>query len=53
MPQTLDINEAKNRLSQMVEGAAGGEEIIISEAGNPKARLVPIVEKEAAREPGL
>lgn len=39
---TVNIYEAKTKLSQLVERAAGGEEIVIAKAGKPMARLVPI-----------
>ena len=40
MIKSLNIYEAKTRLSELVERAARGEEIIIAKAGRPKARLV-------------
>ncbi|MCC6847027.1 MAG: type II toxin-antitoxin system prevent-host-death family antitoxin [Deltaproteobacteria bacterium] len=36
--------EAKTRFSESLERAHKGEEVIIAKAGNPYARLVPIVE---------
>ncbi len=39
---TVNIHEAKTRLSQLLADAARGEEIIIAKAGKPVARLVPI-----------
>lgn len=39
MPETVNIYEAKTHLSRLVERAAAGEEIIISRAGRPVARL--------------
>ena len=36
----MNLYEAKTHLSELVERAARGEEIIISKAGVPKARLV-------------
>lgn len=41
MPDTINLYEAKTHLSELVERAAGGEEIIIAKAGKPKAKLVP------------
>jgi len=38
---TVGIFEAKNRLSELVERAARGEEIVITRRGEPVARLVP------------
>lgn len=39
---TLNLYEAKTQLSQLVERAADGEEIIIAKAGKPMARLMPL-----------
>lgn len=50
MSESVNIYEAKTRLSELVERAASGEEIIIARAGTPVARLVPIRVKE--RKPG-
>lgn len=36
------MHEAKTKLSQLVERAEAGEEIIIARNGNPVARLVPV-----------
>jgi len=36
----VNIHEAKTHLSQLVEEAANGNEIIIAKAGKPVARLV-------------
>lgn len=41
MAETVDLYEAKTNLSKLVDRAAAGEEIVISKAGKPKARLVP------------
>jgi prevent-host-death family protein len=49
----VDVDEAKTRLSELVERAATGEEIMIGQAGRPVVRLVPYVEDRQPREPGL
>jgi prevent-host-death family protein len=36
------MHEAKTKLSQLVERAEGGEEIVIARHGKPVARLVPV-----------
>ncbi|HEY8022772.1 MAG TPA: type II toxin-antitoxin system prevent-host-death family antitoxin, partial [Thermoanaerobaculia bacterium] len=36
-----DLHEAETHLSRLVDRAASGEEIILSKAGKPLARLVP------------
>jgi prevent-host-death family protein len=38
----VGMHEAKTTLSQLVERAEAGEEIIIARRGKPVARLVPI-----------
>lgn len=38
---TVGIFEAKNRLSELVERAARGEEIVITRRGEEVARLMP------------
>jgi len=48
----FNIHEAKTHLSRLVERAAAGEEIIISKAGPPMARLGPIPRAVTPREPG-
>ena len=40
--KTVNIHAAKTHLSNLVEEAAAGEEIIIAKAGKPMARLVPL-----------
>ena len=52
MPKTLNLYEAKTRLSQLVEDAAAGEEIVIAKAGKPRARLVSLRTKARLRRPG-
>jgi len=37
------MHEAKTNLSQLVERAEAGEEIIIARNGKPVARLVPVI----------
>lgn len=38
----VNIHEAKTHLSRLLNRVASGEEIVISRAGKPIARLVPI-----------
>jgi prevent-host-death family protein len=52
MPQTVNLYEAKTNLSQLVERAAAGEEIIIAKAGRPLARLVAAQTRTEPRKPG-
>ncbi|MBI3770588.1 MAG: type II toxin-antitoxin system Phd/YefM family antitoxin [Deltaproteobacteria bacterium] len=53
MPTVVNIHAAKTHLSRLVERAHGGEEIVIARGGEPKARLMPLAAKRAARRPGL
>lgn len=50
---TINLYEAKTHLSELVERAAQGEEIIIAKAGRPLARLVPFTRRSALRPLGL
>jgi len=52
VPKTLNLYEAKTRLSQLVERAAAGEEIVIAKAGKPRARLVALPRTKRPRQPG-
>jgi prevent-host-death family protein len=47
-----NLYEAKTNLSQLVDRAAAGEEIIIAKNGVPLARLVPLEARPARRVPG-
>jgi prevent-host-death family protein len=50
----VNIHEAKTHLSRLLERVRAGEEIIISKAGKPVARLVPVEPaKPEKRKPGL
>ncbi len=43
---TVNIYEAKTLLSRLLQEVAAGGEVIISKAGKPIARLVPLASKE-------
>lgn len=49
----VNIHEAKTHLSQLVEEAVNGNEIIIAKAGKPVARLVGIDVDGTPRPRGL
>ena len=52
--QKINIHEAKTHLSRLLEQVRSGEEIIISKAGKPIAKLVPFdAESPTKRKPGL
>ncbi len=49
----INIQQAKSQLSQLVEEAAQGKEIIIAKAGKPVARLLALEHTEhKTRQPG-
>jgi prevent-host-death family protein len=49
----VNIYEAKTRLSQLVEEAAAGEDIVIARAGRPVARLTRLSSASRKRKLGL
>jgi prevent-host-death family protein len=49
----VNIHEAKTTLSQLLEAVLAGEEVVISKAGTPLARLIPYHEQKKPRTPGL
>ncbi len=53
MAKIVNLYEAKTHLSELVERAADGEEIVIAKAGRPRARLVPLGHAAARRKPGF
>ena len=52
MSETVNLYFAKTHLSELVDRAAKGEEIVIAKAGNALARLVPLAGSEHGRSPG-
>jgi prevent-host-death family protein len=53
MAVSYNVYEAKTHLSQLIDRAASGEEIIIARAGRPVARLVGLgAPAKAPRAPG-
>ena len=52
MPRVLNLYEAKTRLSELVDRAARGEEIVIAKAGTPMAILGPLPVTSQPRVPG-
>jgi prevent-host-death family protein len=51
-PVVTNLYEAKTNLSQLVDRAAAGEEIVIAKNGVPQARLVPLARHPSPRQPG-
>jgi len=52
MSETVNIYDAKTRLSQLVDRAANGEEVIIARNGRPVARIVAFRQPSVIRKPG-
>lgn len=51
--ETVSISEATTRLSQLVDLAADGEEVILARGGEPVARIVAIQPPVKKRQLGL
>jgi prevent-host-death family protein len=47
----VNVHEAKTHLSRLLARVATGEEVLISRAGKPVARLVPVGPKRPRRMP--
>lgn len=52
MTITINIAEAKAKLSALIEGAERGEEVVLARAGKPVARIVVYAAKPQRR-PGI
>ena len=50
---SVNIHQAKTQLSKLVERAAAGSEIVITKAGEPMAKLVPLVTTNRVRKLGI
>jgi len=50
--EQVNMHEAKTHLSRLVERVEDGEEIVISRAGKPAAKLVPMPKKLGPRKLG-
>ncbi len=48
----VNVHEAKTHLSRLLARVEAGEEILISRAGRPIARLVPARRLRSRRQPG-
>ena len=42
-PRPVNVYEAKTQLSRLIDRAVAGEDVIISRAGRPMVRLVPVM----------
>ena len=52
MATIVNLHQAKTQLSRLLERVRQGEEIIIAEAGQPVAKLVPFGDTVPVRAPG-
>lgn len=52
MTTQVNLYEAKAKLSDLVERAANGEDIVIARSGRPRVRLVAVQERSEPRRPG-
>ncbi|MDR4496287.1 MAG: type II toxin-antitoxin system prevent-host-death family antitoxin [Nitrospirales bacterium] len=50
--KTVNVYEAKTHLSQLLDLAASGEEVVIARAGRPLAKLIPYQANVQPRKPG-
>ena len=49
----VNVYEAKTQLSRLIDRAVAGEDVVISRAGRPMVRLVPVAARSAPhRRPG-
>ena len=53
MTQTVSVDEARNKLQDLLAQARDGNEVIITEHGKPVARLVPVPQSKTKRVAGL
>jgi len=49
----VSIHRARTALSKLIERVQAGEEVIITRAGKPAARLVPFIRRRGRRRLGL
>ena len=47
--QTIDVNQAKQHLSELIEQTIGGDEVIITKDGKPIAKLVAVTRANKQR----
>ena len=52
MALQVNIHEAKTHFSKLLAWVKEGEEVIITKAGTPVARLLPVTQRQEIRVPG-
>ena len=50
--QSIDVNQAKHRFSELIEQAIGGDEVVITKSGKPIVKLVAIGKRKHQRQYG-
>lgn len=48
----VNIHQAKTHLSRLLRRVVGGEEVVISRAGRPVAKIIPLEDRPTKRELG-
>jgi prevent-host-death family protein len=51
MSETVKVHDAKTHFSRLLDKAHAGEEIVLSKAGKPYARLMPLATQPGQRQP--
>jgi antitoxin (DNA-binding transcriptional repressor) of toxin-antitoxin stability system len=51
--ETFEVDEAQERLREILSRVAAGAEVVLTDGQVPLARLLPIAEKPLERVPGL
>ncbi len=51
--KAVNVHEAKTHFSRLLSRVAGGEEIVISKAGKPVAKLVPLSDSRREQSMGM
>jgi len=47
--QNIDVNQAKQRLPELINNAVGGDEVVITKDGEPIVKLIAITERKQHR----
>jgi prevent-host-death family protein len=50
--RAIDLNHAEIRLAELVQRAARGDDVILTDGGRPVAKIVPITQAQGPREFG-
>ncbi|HHG2222844.1 MULTISPECIES: type II toxin-antitoxin system Phd/YefM family antitoxin [unclassified Synechococcus] len=51
--RTVNVHVAKTHFSRLIDAAHAGETILVAKGGRPWARIVPLEEPQARRQPGV